>query len=128
MKTILFIPFLFMCSMVIGQSSKIIGKPYRLSKIKVAQYDFPKQMTWYDAKKACANLGNGWRLPTKDELILLLKNKDKIGGFASSNCGCNYWSSTEYDGGSAWYCSFGGGYAGYGNKTNPYHVRAVRAF
>ena len=128
MKTILFIPFLFMCSMVIGQSSKIIGKPYRLSKIKVAQYDFPKQMTWYDAKKACANLGNGWRLPTKDELILLLKNKDKIGGFASSNCGCNYWSSTENIASDAFCFYFYYGYSNIKGKFNTYYVRAVRAF
>ena len=41
--------------------------------------------------KACAALGGGWRLPTKDELNILYENKDKIGGFASNN----YWSSTE---------------------------------
>ncbi len=36
-------------------------------------------MNWDDAKEACENLGDGWRLPTKDELNILYKNKDKIG-------------------------------------------------
>ena len=49
---------------------------------EIAKKDFPNQMSWYDAKKACADLGNGWRLPTKDEVILIYENKDKIGGFA----------------------------------------------
>ena len=34
------------------------------------------QMTWYDALKTCAELGDGWRLPTKYELEnYLFKNK-----------------------------------------------------
>ena len=120
---------LFVCSMVIGQSSKIIGTPYRLSKIKVAQYDFPKQMDWYEAKKACANLGNGWRLPTKNELNLMYLNKDKIGGFA----GNYYWSFTEFDFYCAWLQDFGNGNQGSGKmfnyfKTTRKNVRAVRAF
>ena len=43
-------------------------------------------MNWEDAKKACADLGDGWRLPTKDELNILYENKAKIGGF----CGGYY--------------------------------------
>jgi hypothetical protein len=46
---------------------------------------------WYAAKKTCTNLGAGWRLPTKDELNVLYKNKEKIGGF---NTGF-YWSSSQ---------------------------------
>ena len=38
------------------------------------------QMEWDDAKKACAALGEGWRLPTKNELNILFENKDEIGG------------------------------------------------
>ena len=37
------------------------------------------EMNWDDAMKACADLGDGWRLPTKDELNILYKNKYKIG-------------------------------------------------
>ena len=46
---------------------------------------------WDRAKKACADLGGGWRLPTIDELNVLYENKDKIGGFFN----VYYWSSTE---------------------------------
>ena len=50
-------------------------------------------MNWQDAKKACEDLGSGWRLPSKGELLILYKNMDKIGGFADDG----YWSSTEID-------------------------------
>jgi len=130
MKKLLIIPMLFICSMVIGQSKKIIGKPIKIENLEVAQNDFPKEMNWYDAKKACTDLGNGWKLPTKDELNLLYINKDKIGGFASGNYGI-YWSSTENDASSAWKQYFSSGWQNYGSSTtkdNECNVRAVRAF
>jgi len=46
-------------------------------------------MEWVEAQEACADLGDGWRLPTKGELKVLYKNKDKIGGFDIFF----YWSS-----------------------------------
>ena len=55
MKTLLFIPFLFIYSMVIGQSTKIIGTPIKIGSIEVAQFDFPEKdgfpkiMTWNEA-------------------------------------------------------------------------------
>ena len=122
MKNLLFIPFLFVCSMVIGQSSKIIGKPYKLTKFEVAQNDFP-MMNWDDAKKACANLGSGWRLPTKDELNLMYKNRKKIGGFANNY----YWSSTEYLNRFAWRQNLSAGRQDYLDKYYGISVRAVRS-
>ena len=124
MKKLLIIPMLFICSMVIGQSKKIIGKPIQIEHLEVAQNDFPKEMTWYEAKKACYALGSRWRLPTKNELILLFRNEDEIGGFANNN----YWSSTEYDSGNAWLLYFYGGLHGYYGKGLRCNVRAVRAF
>jgi len=55
----------------------------------VAQNDFPNKIKRKDAKKTCASLGPGWRLPTQDELNTLDQNKNKIGGFGSDG----YWSS-----------------------------------
>ena len=81
-------------------------------------------MDWYEAMEACADLGDGWRLPTKDELNVLYQNKDKIGGFAI----VYYWSSTEDGGSSAWGQLFDDGTQGYGNKNGNTYVRAVRAF
>ena len=125
MKALLLIPFLFICSMVIGQSDKIIGEPIKIKNLEVAQFDFPNKMNWYDAKQACADLGRGWRLPTKVELHLMYKNKDKIDCFDSNY----YWSSTEKANYRAW-----GQYFGTGLKINydknynyDYCVRAVRS-
>ena len=103
----------------------IIGKPFKIGNIEVAEYDFPKKMNWEDAKKACADLGEGWRLPSKDELNYLYQNRVAFdnGGFASAL----YWSSTEVDNVFAWVQDFG-----YGsglkddNKLNADCVRAIR--
>ena len=70
----------------------IIGRPIKIGNIEVAQYDFPKEMNWDDAKEACEALGQGWRLPDEDELELLFQKKNKIGVFAKD---LPYWSSTE---------------------------------
>lgn len=125
MKTLFFIPFLFMCSIVIGQSSVIIGTPIRIGNIEVAQNDFPTDMNWANANDSCAKLGEGWRLPTKDELHLLFEKKDEIGGFVTQY----YWSSTIYDQGYAWVEQF----EKYSMTmvNNPKYlnfVRAVRSF
>ena len=124
MKKLLIIPMLFMCSMVIGQSKKIIGKLIQIEHLEVAQNDFPKQMNWNEAKKACYALGSRWRLPTKDELNLLYANRKKIGGFAKYY----YWSSTESDEYGAWSQNFKSGRQYDYSKDGRCSVRAVRAF
>ena len=100
MKSLLLIPFLFMFSMVIGQTveshlkdvKKVIGTPFKLGYLEVAQNDFNANLNWNNAEAACEALGGDWRLPTKDELNLLYINKDKIGGFEDDM----YWSGTSY--------------------------------
>jgi hypothetical protein len=80
-------------------------------------------MSWHKAIVACKNLGPGWRLPTKDELNMLYKNKEEIGGFATDY----YWSSAENGNTDAWLQGFASG-SQYGNSKNfAYYVRAVRA-
>jgi hypothetical protein len=75
------------------ESKEIIGKTIKISNIEVAENDFPKTMFWYDAKVTCTKLGDGWRLPTKEELNILYLNKDIIGGFTDNF----YWSSIDGD-------------------------------
>ena len=85
---------------------------------------------WFDAKQKCEELElNGyddWQLPNKDELDILYKSKDIVGGFASDY----YWSST--DSGDFYYAfcnNFFNGNAEYNtSKFKRCGVRAVRAF
>ena len=104
----------------------IVGTPIKIDNLEVAQHDFNRDWEYDDAKVACAKLGEGWRLPTKDELNLLYQNKDKIGGFANGY----YWSSTERSDYDAWLQYFDGGRQCdcYKYKGGRYYVRAVRAF
>jgi len=93
-------------------------------KFEIAKKDFPNRMSWSDATAACEDLGEGWRLPTKDELNLMYINRVVIGGFATKI----YWSSTEYDNLIAWNQNFTSGLQNISNKSATRYVRAVRAF
>jgi hypothetical protein len=86
----------------------------------------PKELgerNWEDANTECALLGEGWRLPTRAELLLMYKNKDVVGGFASNA----YWSSTEFDNFNVWRQSFSFGTQDFNDKSFNYYVRAVRS-
>jgi antitoxin component YwqK of YwqJK toxin-antitoxin module len=54
---------------------EIIGNPFRLGSIEVAEFDFPvyagRMFNLEFLNNTCASLGEGWRLPTKDELKLI---------------------------------------------------------
>ena len=79
------------------------------------------KMNWDEAMKACVDLGDGWRLPTRVELLLMYNNQDELGGFANNY----YWSSTETDFYGAWRQGFSNGGQDGGNKANYYYVRAI---
>ena len=100
----------------------IIGETIKLEDFEIAKNDFSKEMIWEEAKKVCDTLGNGWRLPNKDELNTLYLNKDKIGGFSSFS----YWSSTESGDNFAWLQDFANGYQSYDGKNITFYVRAIR--
>lgn len=67
---------------------------------------------------------NDWYLPSKDELNLLYKNKEKIKGFENYD----YWSSSEYNIGAAWVQDFNNGKQKPSNKLNNANIRAIRSF
>ena len=96
--------------------------------IQVAKEDFSSEMNWDVAMSACAGLGNGWRLPNKEELSVMYEqlHKQGKGNFKEKY----YWSSSRYYSGEfATGVYFGNGNVGnpYGDyKTNNYQVRAVR--
>jgi len=128
MKQLLTIVFIGLVFTSCGPNKEQIKEEKNSSTIKIGNLEVMTEdlgsMTWDDAVKACADLGDGWRLPTKDELNVLYENQYEIGGFAN----LNYWSSTEYDFYSAWFQYFYNGFQFYFLKTNTSYVRAVRAF
>ena len=98
-------------------------------------FDEKTAATWDKAKNLAEAHGNGWRLPTKDELELLYAQKEIVGNFASLKwwgMGTTiYWSSTKYsDFWSywAWAKCLNSGWKNIYTKHNSYNVRAVRTF
>ena len=89
----------------------------------------------YPAFAWCADLGEGWYLPSKEELHTIYKNKDKLNSNLTDKLSTDsdYWSSTEddcqYDGYScAWYIEMSDGQAWTMSKDSDGYVRAVSAF
>ena len=83
------------------ENLKIIRKKtIVIDNLELAQFDFPIAMNFEEAAKACSELGEGWRVPNRDELNILFQNRDKIGGWAfTPGFGYrSYWSSMEYMG------------------------------
>jgi hypothetical protein len=86
---------------------------------------YPKDLgghNWEDAKKVCEELGDGWKLPTREELHLMWLNRESVGGFS----GALYWSSSEDGNNFAWFQHFLNGGQDYNNKSSTGYVRAVR--
>ncbi len=83
------------------------------------------------AAKVCADYRGGgyddWFLPSKDELDLMYQYL-QMNNLAGLSGGRSYWSSSEYDGGSAWYLYFYKGNQSYSMRANENTVRPVRAF
>jgi len=104
--------------------AEIIGKSIKIGNLEIAQHDFKNRMNWDDATKACASLGSGWRLPSKDELNFIYQNQSKIGKFVVYY----YWTSLENeDGYGAWFQGFVMGIQDNAKKNAKYYVRAVRS-
>lgn len=68
------------------------------------------QMSWKDAQQYGKSLGNGWRLPTKEEFVLLKTNQPTLERSISSLSLGGYWASTELNESLAWQSTFEFGY------------------
>ena len=101
-----------------------VYNPKTKMRFQVAVNDFEDQMKWEDAKNACIELGNGWRLPTIEELILIREELYSEGKGNLKNT--TYWSSTEYDLNNAMYISFYWNQVNHVMIHNVGNVRAVR--
>ena len=127
MKKLLYLGIVLMLASCGSSTLNVDGREVSTIKIlylEVMTEDLEGRYTWDDAMKACADLGDDWRLPTKDELDLLYDNKEKMGGGAKHN----YWSSTEFANKIAWSQNFGVGGQNVSNKYTTYYVRAVRVW
>jgi hypothetical protein len=81
-------------------------------------------MNWLDARKACMEIGKGWRLPTREELNLIYFNKNKMGVFVKDN----YWTDEEgYSFDVAWCQNFDTGDQNSFPKINKNQTRPVRS-
>lgn len=84
-----------------------------------------KKMNWNKANKACQEIGEGWHLPTKEELEKLYQVKSNIGDFDNFY----YWSSTIDNKGNPWGINFANGIPQISTtKIISVCVRPVKAF
>ena len=112
---------------ILQTNNPIIGTTSIIGNLEIAQFDIPNRMKWEEAINACESLGNGWRLPTKEELNILYLYKERIGGFSRYF----YWSSSEFvtksDGIVAWIQDFvDGAQSRFPKNKENWAVRAVR--
>ena len=87
------------------------------------------QRTCDEALEYANGLGNGWRLPTIEELISIIDFESCNPACKIKNCRSSYyWSSSPYAYYSsyAWYVDFNDGYVGSYNKDGHNYARYVR--
>ena len=84
---------------------------------------------WENAYAVAIDKGEGWRLPTQRELMLIWLMKEALAKFNplfNSLATGYYWSATEYNANFAWYVGFYNGNTNASGKTNSNRVRLVR--
>lgn len=68
-----------------------------IGDLEIMKDDFKEALNWNDAKSSIEALGDGWRLPTTEELRLMYVNKENVGGFCNDEFEEIYWSSQKFD-------------------------------
>jgi hypothetical protein len=135
MKTLL--TLLFILPFFVFSQKSVIGKTYNLNGLEIAQFDFLDPMTYDEAVRACSKLGDGWRLPTKEEMEEIYENKNMLGGFISPiyvsdnaefsiNNNVYYWSSSSYGSDYVWVIGFTHKFVAVTLKTEYLYARAVK--
>jgi len=99
---------------------------------KVVHMEDAGPMIWYDAMEIHEQLGQGWRLPTFDELLILYKTVGQGNTNDAEFSNGLYWSATDYDEHQAKLLRFRDGNRSYHyNKLaehRKFRVRAIRDF
>jgi hypothetical protein len=82
----------------------------------------PEKMPWEKAMDYAKNLGDGWRLPTKEELQAYAPQLNKMGIVG------DFWSGStvSYATNLAWFVTLGNGYTSNNLKSYSYGVVCVR--
>ena len=120
-----------------GQVPQKLTFEFEGETIEVAKWDLRKQMNWYGALRACEVLGDGWRLPSIEELEAMYEqlHMEGKGSFKAAEAFWSslYWSSSVNTETNAWGTSdayimnFNDGDVSYSMKdTSILRVRAVR--
>lgn len=128
---------LFILPFIVFSQKSVIGKPYNLNGLEIAQFDFTQPMNYEEATEACSKLGDGWRLPTKEEMEEIYENKSKLGGFISPvyvsenseffmDNNVYYWSSSCYGSNYVWVIGFTHKFVAITLKTGYLYARAVK--
>ncbi|MNF93298.1 hypothetical protein D3C84_759690 [compost metagenome] len=81
---------------------------------------------WGSADAYCTGLGSGFRLPSKDELVLLFNTYGNIETYAGWPTSFVSWSSTEDSVGGHYSVGLGGGSVSIDNDSYDYYVSCVR--
>lgn len=96
------------------------------SPVYVEAEPHEESLPWKQATAACAALGPGWRLPTKEELKLLFDGR-KAGALAGTLDPVWHWSSTPVTGlFTPWVRNLATGERGTASIDNAYAARCVR--
>ena len=89
---------------------------------EVAEKDEPGKMTWNEAMEKFKNNPEGWRLPTRMELLLMYEHREELGSFGKTW----YWSSTTDRRNYAYGQDFYDGNQNWSHRDDDYRVRCVR--
>ena len=111
-------------SKVLKEENPSIFSTIKVGKLEIVKDDFPTKLDWDDASDECAELGNGWRLPTMDELRFMYTKRSTIPGLKDDI----YWSneSLNQDFAKSFNMFRGGPYQNGVDKIRLSQVRAVR--
>lgn len=96
---------------------------YKVGNLEVMSEDLG-QMTWDEADIYFSDLGEGWRLPTLREILILEQNHNRVN---MSDTWCTYWTSAEGDNRAYSYCICNGNGAWW-DKSTKENVRGVRTY
>lgn len=100
-------------------------------EVYFASNNIPGGLTWPEALEACQKKGDGWALPTLEQLHLLYRHSDELdlyGLGVEPTSGNWYWSASSYDKDNAWRERFYDGHQLYTKKRYAARARCVRVY